>query len=113
MEISFDDLLRLVGAVSKQEQSKNNPDTYPWVIGNNYLIRTITMIDTGKLIGVTPTELILIDAAWIADTGRWNKVLKSCEFNEVEPFPDNEPVIINRSAIIDAVQIMILPKAVK
>ena len=75
-----------------------------WEIGKIYLIRTVTMIDTGVLVGVTQQELILEDAAWIADTGRFSDALKSLSFNEVEPFPDGR-VIIGRGAVIDAVQI--------
>ena len=75
-----------------------------WDIGSIYLIRTVTMIDTGRLVGITPQELILEDAAWIADTGRFSDALKSCTFGEVEPFPDGR-VIVGRGGIIDAVKI--------
>ena len=37
--------------------------TGPWEIGKNYLIRTVTMIDTGKLVAVTAQELVLESAA--------------------------------------------------
>ena len=62
------------------------------------------MVDTGRLVAVTDKELVLEDAAWIADTGRFSDALKKCQFNEVEPFPDGK-VILNRSAIIDAMRI--------
>lgn len=78
--------------------------SHPYEIGQPYLIRTVSMIDTGRLVAVTDQELVLEDAAWIADTGRFSDALKSCSFSEVEPFPDGR-VIINRSAIIDAVRI--------
>lgn len=77
---------------------------HPFEIGAVYLIRTVTMIDTGRLLRVTSTELVLEDAAWIASTGRFSDALRSVDFNEVEPFPDGE-VIIGRGAIIDAVKI--------
>jgi len=81
----------------------------PWEIGKNYLIRTVTMIQTGRLVAVAPQELVLEDAAWIAATGRFANVLKTGKFNEVEPFPDGK-VIIGRGAVIDAVQIAVTPK---
>ena len=84
-----------------------------WVIGENYLIRTVTMIDTGRLVAVTDQELVLEDAAWIADTGRFAQAVLSGEFGEVEPFPTNRPVIINRGSIIDAVSITKLPMTQK
>ena len=101
------ELACLFGAV----QNKECGDSH-WEIGKAYLIRTVTMIDTGVLVAVTDKELVLTDAAWIADTGRFADALKSCNFNEVEPFP-NGKVIINRGAIIDAIQIEEAPKAQK
>lgn len=84
----------------------------PWNIGANYLIRTVTMIDTGRLVEVTMMELVLEDAAWIADTGRFSDALGKSEFNEVEPFPTGR-VIIGRGSVIDAVEIPTLPRIQK
>ena len=83
---------------------KNDDAPSPWEVGSVYLIRTVTMIDTGRLIAVTPQELVLEEAAWIADTGRFSDALKSLNFNEVEPFPDGR-VIVGRGGIIDAIKI--------
>ena len=88
------------------------PTSEPWEIGKNYLIRTVTMIDTGRLVAVGPTELVLEDAAWVADTGRFSTALQHCDFNEVEPFPAGR-VIIGRGSVIDAVQILTLPREQK
>lgn|SRR5574343_72133 len=87
-------------------------DSY-WKVGANYLIRTVTMINTGRLVKVTPQELILEEAAWVADTGRFSDSLISCSFSEVEPFPADKEVIIGRAALIDAVQIDELPRKKK
>jgi len=82
-----------------------NPDLASvFEIGQNYLIRTVTMIDTGKVVQVTPQWLVLEDAAWIPDTGRFADAVKSAKFNEVEPFPDGR-VIIGVGSIIDAVKL--------
>ena len=75
-----------------------------WKIGKIYLIRTVTHIDTGRLVAVTPHELVIEDAAWIADTGRYADALKKAELGEVEPYPD-AIVIIGRGALIDATEI--------
>jgi len=85
---------------------------HPWVIGKNYLIRTVTMIQTGRLVAVTSQELVLEDAAWIADTGRFADALKTGKFNEVEPFPDGQ-VIVGRGAVVDAIQISATPRSQK
>jgi hypothetical protein len=84
-------------------------DNSAWEIGQNYLIRTVTMIDTGRLVAVTAQELVLEDAAWIADTGRFSEAVEKAEFGEVEPFPSGR-VILGRGAIIDAVMINTLPR---
>lgn len=84
-----------------------------WSIGKNYLIRTVTMIETGKLVAVADQELVLEDAAWIPDTGRFSTALVSGAFSEVEPFPDGR-VIIGRGAVIEAVEIEFpLPRVMK
>jgi hypothetical protein len=70
-----------------------------------YCVRTVTMIITGRLISVFDNELVLEDAAWIADTGRFHKFLETGEASEVEPFTDD--AIVNRGSIIDVTK---LPK---
>ena len=87
-------------------------DNSAWEIGKNYLIRTVTMIDTGRLVAVTPHELVLEDAAWIADTGRFAQSVEKAEFGEVEPFPAGR-VVVGRGAVIDAVQISAVPRSQK
>ena len=86
---------------------------HPFEIGSNYFIRTVTHHLTGKLIEVYPTELVLIDAAWIADDGRLYDALKSETFKEVEPFPDNRRVIVGRGSLIDAQKIEKLQRSQK
>jgi hypothetical protein len=86
--------------------------TGPWEIGKNYLIRTVTMIDTGKLVAVGPQELVLESAAWIADTGRFTGALQTVTFSEVEPFPEGH-LILGRGSVIDAIQIPTLPREQK
>lgn len=102
MEIKLDELAALLPGTRTANNSA-------WEIGRNYLIRTVTMINTGRLVQVTDHELVLEDAAWIADTGRFADALVSCEFNEVEPFPAGH-VIVGRASVIDAVQITRLPQ---
>lgn len=77
---------------------------WPWVIGKKYFIRTVTMHLTGELVGISERELLLKDAAWIADSGRFNEAIRDIEkCNEVEPF--DKPVIVGRGSIIDATEI--------
>ena len=86
----------------------------PYKIGGDYLIRTVTMIDTGKIVGITEHEIVLESAAWIADTGRFSEALAGeIKFSEIEPFPEGQ-VIVGRASVIDAVQIKFpLPRSKK
>lgn len=84
--------------------SVKQPDESHWVVGKSYFIRTVTHHFTGRLVKVMPTELVLTDAAWIADDGRFSGAVAKGTFSEVEPFPDGAEVILNRMALIDAVQ---------
>lgn len=74
----------------------------PYKIGQNYLIRTVTNFYTGTITKVAAREIVIKDAAWIADTGRFMQAMTDGTLNEVEPYPDNEEVIIGRGAIVDA-----------
>ena len=85
---------------------------HPYKIGACYFIRTVTMIDTGRLVDVTDQELVLEDAAWIPDTGRFADAVAKAEFGEVEPFP-NGKVFVGRGAIIDVVEITKTPRSQK
>ena len=83
-----------------------------WEIGKNYLIRTVTMIQLGKLKKVTDKELLLSDACWVADTGLFTEALSKGTLNEVEMF--QRDVIVGRGGIIDATEWLTeLPKSRK
>lgn len=83
---------------NKTESSR----AHPFQVGNAYLVRTVTMIILGKLEVVFDNELLLSQASWIADTGRFSEALSGGEdkLKEIEPFPND--VIIGRNSIIDA-----------
>jgi len=76
----------------------------PYQLGKSYFIRTVTMYYTGRLVAVTPQELVLEQVAWIADTGRFEAALRTGDFFEVEPYPVGK-LIIGRGALIDAFQV--------
>ena len=81
--------------------NKTPDDSSHWKVGEAYIIRTVTMILTGRLEKITQQELVLSSAAWIADTGRYMQTIKEGKLNEVEPYADHE-VIVGRGSIIDA-----------
>ena len=71
----------------------------PFEVGKQYLIRTVTHIQTGLCSKRCGNFVFLTDAAWIADTGRFSNCLKEGEFSEVEPYPSG--VWVNSGSIID------------
>lgn len=68
-------------------------------IGNKYLIRAVTNYFVGKLVEVTDQFIILENASWVADTGRFSECLKNGTFQEVEPYQDKVGVAIG--SIVD------------
>lgn len=76
----------------------------PWSLGKKYFIRTVTMYLLGELIFISDKELLLRNASWVADSGRFNEAFKTGNLDEVEPFVND--VIVNRGAIVDATEWM-------
>jgi hypothetical protein len=71
---------------------------YP--VGEAVFIRCVTHYFTGRLVRVTAGELVLEDAAWVADTGRWSEAMANGTLNEVEPYPPGE-VVVSRGGVVD------------
>lgn len=93
MELSLKDIKELL----------TGQDSFqPFEIGKAYLIRTVTHIDMGIVKAVGDKELVLSQASWIADTGRFHDTLKGgpSKLSEIEPYTHD--VILGRGAIIDA-----------
>jgi hypothetical protein len=108
--MNIDDLtygqLKAIAAIfgsstSKADEPKTTEST-AFEIGKSYFIRTATYAATGRLVAIHPNELVLEDAAWIADTGRFHNALKDGKFSEVEPFC--KPLIVFRGGGIDATE---------
>lgn len=88
-------------------------DGHAYPVGKCVFIRTVTMFLVGKLVHVTSGELVLKDAAWVADSGRWAQALATGVLSEVEPFPDGD-VVVARGGVIDCcVWSHPLPRTVK
>jgi hypothetical protein len=80
-------------------------------IGKCYLVRTVTFTVAGTLKAINDKEFLFTECDWIADTGRFSDNLKSCAFNEVEPY--DKDVIVNRSSFTDATEIKSTPRKQK
>ena len=70
-------------------------------LGKSYYIRIVTHHYTGRLVAINDKELLLEDASWVADSGRWASALETGKLEEVEPYPKGVRVGVNRGAICD------------
>ena len=84
----------------------------PFEIREKYLIRTVTFTLTGIIKSKTSQFLVLSEADWIADTGRFSVSLENQDnFNEVEPFKND--AIVSKGSIVDATKIIKLIRKMK
>jgi len=97
------ELCELFGAEA-ETVNVNKSAAHPFKVGEKYLIRTVTMIQLGRLVNVFDNELELEGTCWVADTGRFHVALEKgldlVGSSEIEMFKGN--VIVGRGAIIDA-----------
>jgi len=77
------------------------PNLSPVQVGNSVYIRTVTYHYTGRIVQLTDAEIVLSDAAWIADSGRFAQAMAQGTLSEVEPYPDGVRVSISRGADVD------------
>ena len=98
-------LFRETAPVGSQVQIESSLESHPYEVGAGYFIRTVTHHYTGVIVEDHQTELVLTDAAWIADDGRFSAAVANGEFSEVEPYPNSARVIIGRGSILDAVKV--------
>lgn len=107
-ELTLGQIKELQNLFSKQSITED----CPFEVGENYLIRTVTFTLTGKIKSKTSQFLVLQDADWIADTGRFSEALENQDkFNEVEPFRND--AIVSKGSIVDATKIVKLIRKMK
>lgn len=72
----------------------------PLKVGNTVLIRTVTYHHIGTVVEAGADYVFLEPAVWLANSGRFNKALKTGSLEEAEPFEDG--VEVARTAIVDS-----------
>lgn len=82
--MNANDLIKLIEIIGSSDSGSS---AIPVKIGYNYLFRTVTHIEVGRVKSVDGVFVTLEDASWIADTGRYHDCLSKGVFNEVEPYP--------------------------
>lgn len=68
------------------------------LVGQELFIRTVTYHMTGKVVKRMGAFIQLEDAAWIADSGRFNEAIKDGTLSEVEPVGT---AWVNLSSVVD------------
>ena len=72
----------------------------PFKPGDAIIVRTVTLIDLGRVIAIGGDFITLTDGGWVADTGRFNEMLKTGTLNEFER-SDLPWFVVGRGAICD------------
>ena len=83
---------RLVGCGTRKE-------TLPFGVGDAILIRTVTMIQLGRVTAIGRDFITMEDGGWVADTARFNETLSTGKLNEFERAPSW--FLVGRGAIVD------------
>jgi len=72
----------------------------PFKVGDAVLIRTVTMIDLGRVVAIGRDFITLTDGGWVASTGRFNEALRTGKLDEFERC-DLPWFLVGRGAICD------------
>ena len=103
--------LREIHSMFDAKETKDG-DQYP--IGKNVIVRTVTMIYTGRLAKVTKSDFVLVDCSWIPETERYMQFVAEGKVRECEPYPDGLDVFVNRGALLDMCELRTdLPRSQK
>jgi hypothetical protein len=71
----------------------------PFKAGDAILIRTVTMIQVGRVVEIGHDYFTLDDGGWVADTGRFSEMLATGKMNEFERVPTW--FVVGRGAVVD------------
>ena len=101
LQKELEELEKLEGKVQEKKSTLEYKKLeVPFQVGSNYFIRTVTYFSTGKVKAVVGQFLVLEEAAWIADTGRFMQAIMEGKLSEVEPVMVD--MFINLNSITDA-----------
>jgi hypothetical protein len=95
------DKLKLIEAILGAQCAEPNINEEVFAKGEKLLIATVTRYWTGRVVGTRGKFLLIDDAAWIPDTGRFSDAVRIGELSEVEPV---EGVVrLNMDSFVDVV----------
>lgn len=94
------DIIKALLSDTPNNASVQESPALPFEVGKSYFIRTVTYHTVGRVIAVVGKFLILSDAAWVADSGRFSPAINDGTLSEVEPV--RVTVTLNTDSIVDA-----------
>ena len=95
-ELTLAQLKEIRGALGTRAKKA---ESLPFQIGESILIRTVTMIQVGRVKAIGSDFVLLEDAGWVAETGRFSTMLETGSLSEFERAPSW--VMVGRGAIVD------------
>lgn len=98
IEISEETLAKLKEQLGADTQI-TELDCLDDIIGQKWFFRTVTYHMVGLVKKRMGNFLVLVDASWVADSGRFMQAIKDGALSEVEPVGD---AIINLDSVVDA-----------
>jgi hypothetical protein len=98
--MKMDDLtIGEVKELTRMFSAQKGQESHSFRLGKIVFIQTVTHYFSGRLMAVTDSDVVLEDAAWIADTGMFSDAMKAIDaLIEVEPFPGS--YVVCRGAIV-------------
>jgi len=89
---------QLIEELLEGESETGNSDL-PFEVGSAYFIRTVTYHVLGRVKAIKGDFLVLHEASWVADSGRFSQAIERGILNEIEYVGD---AIVAINAISDA-----------
>ena len=100
-ELTLGQLKEIRNACGARLTGKKKPAVaLPFKEGDAIIIRTVTLIDLGRVVAIGSDFITLTDGGWVASTGRFSEMLKTGVLDEFERI-DLPWFLVGRGAICD------------
>lgn len=86
-------------AKTKAKSTIKQASGLPFKIGDAIFIRTVTHHQVGRVRTIGQDYIVLDEASWVADDGRFSVALSTGKLNEIERCPSW--CMVGRGAIVD------------
>jgi hypothetical protein len=92
--------IREIASMAGSCGTKKPRTPLPFKVGDAIIIRTVTLIDLGRVVAIGSDFITLTDGGWVASTGRFHEMLKTGKLDEFERC-DLPWFLVGRGAICD------------